>query len=69
MHCYISSNNNRYYAALEQSFGEAGAATAENRIPAVKLGIRQIVERPRRRDKTGGTASGCTTRGCSLATG
>lgn len=54
MHCYISSNNNRYYAALEQSFGEAGAATAENRIPAVKLGIRQIVERPRRRDKTGG---------------
>lgn len=54
MHCYISSNDNRYYAALEQSFSEAGTATAENRIPAVKLAVRQTVERPRRRDKTGG---------------
>jgi len=54
MHCYISSNDNRYYAALEQSFAQAGAAAADNRIPALKLGMRQTVERPRRRDKTGG---------------
>lgn len=53
MGCYIASNNNRHYAALEATYGTAAAATAENRIPALKLGLRQQTLVPRRRDKTG----------------
>jgi hypothetical protein len=53
MASYISSNANRFYTALENSFGKAEAITAANRIPAVKLGIRQQVETATRRDKTG----------------
>src|SRR5215471_7866760 len=53
MASYISSNANRFYTALENSFGKAEAITAANRIPAVKLGIRQQVETGTRRDKTG----------------
>ena len=34
---YISSNNNRFYVALEQSYGSAATLAAGNRIPAVKL--------------------------------
>jgi len=50
---YISSNNNRFYVALEQSYGNAAALTAGNRIPAVKLTARQKAEKVQRKDKTG----------------
>lgn len=53
MSCYISSNNNRFYAALESSYGNVGTITVENRIPAVKLTAKQVPEQTGRRDKTG----------------
>ncbi len=53
MSCYISSNNNRVYVALEASYGQAAGITAANRIPLVTLGARQVPEQTGRRDKTG----------------
>ena len=53
MSSYISSNANRFYTALESTYGKVEAIAAANRIPAVKLGIRQQVETGTRRDKTG----------------
>jgi hypothetical protein len=53
MASYISSNANRFYAALESTYGKVDTITAANRIPAVKLGIRQQVDAGTRRDKTG----------------
>jgi hypothetical protein len=53
MACYISSNNERVYTAVESSFGSAAAVTAAHRIPAVKFSARQRMERAQRRDKTG----------------
>ena len=53
MASYISSNANRFYAALESTYGKVDPITAANRIPAVKLGIRQQVDAGTRRDKTG----------------
>lgn len=53
MSSYISSNANRFYAALESSYGQVGTISAANRIPAVKLGITQQLETAQRRDKTG----------------
>ena len=53
MSCYIASNNNRFYAAAEEIYGVAPAIGAGNRIPAVKLAIKQVLERPERKDKTG----------------
>ncbi len=50
---YISSNDNRFYVAIEQSYGNAGAVTATNRIPAVKLITKQQTEKIQRKDKTG----------------
>lgn len=50
---YISSNDNRFYVANEQSYGVVGASTAFNRIPAVKLTARQQREKTDRKDKTG----------------
>jgi hypothetical protein len=50
---YILSNSNRLYAALEASYGAAGAITAANRIPAMKLSVKQQLEVTGRRDKTG----------------
>ena len=50
---YILSNDNRYYVALEASYGSAAAATVLNRIPALKLTARQATERVQRKDKTG----------------
>ena len=50
---YISSNANRFYAALESSYGQVGTVSAANRIPAVKLGITQQLETVKRQDKTG----------------
>ena len=53
MSCYISSNNNRLYVALEADYGVVAAVTGENRIPLVKLEARQTGEPTGRRDKTG----------------
>ncbi len=50
---YILSNNNRYYVALESSYGNAAAVTAVNRIPAIKLTAKQQPEKLQRKDKTG----------------
>jgi hypothetical protein len=50
---YILSNDNRFYVALEQSYGAAAAITAGNRIPAVKLTTKQQIEKVQRADKTG----------------
>lgn len=50
---YISSNDNRLYVASELTYGQVPALTSRNRIPAVKLTVRQQLERPARRDKTG----------------
>jgi len=53
MSCYISSNNNRVYVALETAYGTVPAVTAQNRIPTVKLTAKQVLETTGRRDKTG----------------
>lgn len=53
MSCYISSNNERAFVALENEFGEVGAVTGAHRIPLVKLDVRQTLRDPGRRDKTG----------------
>ncbi len=53
MATYISSNENRFYAALEGTYGKTAAITAVNRMPAVKLDIRHRIEAAVRRDKTG----------------
>lgn len=53
MSCYISSNNNRAYVALETAYGDIASATGANRIPLVKLAARQTPVQPNRRDKTG----------------
>ena len=54
MCCYISSNDNRIYAALESGYGTVAAFTAQQRLPAIKLDVRQATDKLRRRDKTGG---------------
>ena len=53
MSCYISSNNNRFYVALESTYGTVPAITQQNRIPAVSLTAKQVLEQTSRRDKTG----------------
>jgi hypothetical protein len=60
MATYISSNANRFYTALESSFGVVPAISAANRIPALKLAIRQALETLTRRDKTGSRTFGGT---------
>ena len=50
---YISSNANRFYAAVETTYGQAAAVTAVNRFPAVQLVAQQVLEHAVRRDKTG----------------
>ncbi len=50
---YISSNNNRFYAGLETSYGAAATAAQVTRIPAVSLKTKYQRERLQRRDKTG----------------
>jgi len=50
---YISSNNNRFYAALESSFGQVPAIDATDRFPAVELHAHQQLKQSQRRDKTG----------------
>ncbi len=53
MACYISSNDNRHYVALETAYGTAAPAAAANRIPSTRLDLRQTARPLRRRDKTG----------------
>jgi hypothetical protein len=53
MSCYVGSNNNRFYVALESTFGDVPAINSQNRIPGVKLAAKQIPETVVRRDKTG----------------
>jgi hypothetical protein len=53
MSCYISSNNNRLYTALESTYGMVPGITTANRIPAVKLTAKQVPEQTSRKDKTG----------------
>jgi hypothetical protein len=50
---YISSNENRFYTALEASYGTVGSITAGNRIPALKLTVQQQLDMKDRKDKTG----------------
>jgi hypothetical protein len=50
---YILSNDNRFYVALEQTYGNAATVTATNRISAVALSIKQQTEKIQRKDKTG----------------
>jgi len=53
MSCYISSNANRLYTALENDYGQVATITSANRIAAVKLTAKQSLEAAQRRDKTG----------------
>ena len=53
MSCYVSSNDNRFYTALESVFGSAASIVSRNRIPAFHLQAKQQTERVHRRDKTG----------------
>ena len=53
MASYISSNANRFYTTLESAYGQVGALTSANRIPAVKLTVKQQLEVTDRKDKTG----------------
>jgi len=50
---YISSNANRFYTAVEESYGKVPAITLGNRFSAVQLTARQQVETAARKDKTG----------------
>ncbi len=53
MSCYVSSQENRFYASLEAGFGFVAPVTDNNRLPAVRLQARQKVAHVNRRDKTG----------------
>ncbi len=53
MSTYISSNANRFYVAIEPSYGQAAAVTGGNRFPAVHLHAHQSLQAGRRMDKTG----------------
>jgi hypothetical protein len=50
---YISSNANRFYVALEASYGQAAPVTSASRFPAVRLQAQQLLEAGKRLDKTG----------------
>jgi hypothetical protein len=53
MASYISSNANRFYTGLENSYGQTPAITAQNRFPTLKLTTKNNLETADRRDKTG----------------
>jgi hypothetical protein len=53
MSCYISSNNERIYCALESSYGMIPAIVGAERIPALKFKAKQVPEQTGRKDKTG----------------
>jgi hypothetical protein len=50
---YISSNANRFYVAMEASYGQAAPITSTNRFPAVRLQAQQLLQPGKRLDKTG----------------
>ncbi len=50
---YVASNANRFYVALEATYGQASIPVAANRFPAVKLQAGQVLETSKRLDKTG----------------
>jgi hypothetical protein len=50
---YVSSNANRFYTALEASYGAVGTITSANRIPALKLTVQSQLDMKDRKDKTG----------------
>jgi hypothetical protein len=54
---YISSNQNRFYTALESSYGNAAGVSASNRFNSLGLNIRQVQEQAVRKDKTGSRTS------------
>ncbi len=54
MPCYVSSKENRFLAALEQSYASAADVAAARALPALKLAVSHVTERVNRRDKTGG---------------
>src|SRR5215468_2606327 len=58
MSSYISSNANRFYTALESSYGQVGSITSQHRIPALKLTVQQQLEKADRKDKTGSRTFG-----------
>src|ERR1043166_8293427 len=58
MSSYISSNANRFYTALEESYGHVGSITSMSRIPALKLTIQQQLDMGARKDKTGSRTFG-----------
>jgi hypothetical protein len=53
MSCYISSNNERIYCALEASYGVIPSIVGADRIPALKFKAKQVPEQTSRKDKTG----------------
>jgi hypothetical protein len=53
MACYISSKQNRFYAALEQQYGKAAAWSQAKQFGAIRLDAKNWLERPARKDKTG----------------
>ena len=50
---FISSNQNRVYAAAEPSYGVAPSVEQLTRLPLVRLSARRRTELPKRLDKTG----------------
>ena len=58
MSSYISSNANRFYTVLENSYGQVGSITSDHRIPALKLTVQQQLEKADRKDKTGSRTFG-----------
>src|SRR3954464_12400798 len=53
MPTYIRSTGNRFYAAVETSYGVAAEVTSTHRFPATRVQAQQIVEATPRLDKTG----------------
>jgi hypothetical protein len=53
MGTYISSNANRFYAAVETGYGVPASVAAANRFPAVRLKAHQALQAGKRLDKTG----------------
>jgi hypothetical protein len=53
MSCYVSSNNERLYCALESSYGVIPVINGSERIPALHLKTKQVPEQTGRKDKTG----------------
>ncbi len=50
---YILSNANRWYCAQESTYGQVGAITEANQIPAVGMKVQHQRQKSQRRDKTG----------------